>query len=209
MLKLDLSKQLKSYFSASSKPAIIDIAAAQYLSICGKGDPSETAFSKAIEALYSTAYAIKFAYKAAGSDFVVSKLEGLWWFDENKYAGKSPSNAALEVPRSEWQYRLLIMLPSFVTADAVNIAQQTVGNKKGIQLAKTCELFEMTEGKVVQMMHVGPFATEPETIQQIMLFCEKEKLGKNGHHHEIYLSDFRKTEPAKLKTILREPVRPL
>ena len=76
-----------------------------------------------------------------------------------------------------------------------------------LQLAKQVEFFEMTEGKCVQMLHVGPFSTEPETLKQIGAFIDENKFGRNGLHHEIYLSDFRKTEPEKLKTILREPVK--
>jgi len=207
MEKLDLAKQLKSYFTATTTPKLVDIPEARYLSICGKGDPSEKAFSNRIEALYSTAYTIKFAFKARSKDFVVSKLEGLWWFDEEQYAGKSPVNASVQVPRSEWYYRLLIMLPDYVTQEAVADAKQTVIEKKGIGLANEAELFIMAEGKCVQMLHVGPFSDEPESIKRIMEFSDTHKLTKNGHHHEIYLSDFRKTEEAKLKTILREPVK--
>lgn len=207
MEKLDLTKKHKAYFTAKTKPELIDIEPAQYLSILGKGDPNEDAFAKNIEAIYSTAYALKFIYKAKEKDFVVSKLEALWWFDEEKYPGMNMANCAVEVPRSEWSYRLLVRLPEYVQEADVPTAIQTVITKKNIELAKQVEYFSMTEGKCVQMLHVGSFATEPETLQQILAFCEQNKLGKNGLHHEIYLSDFRKTAPEKLKTILREPVK--
>lgn len=207
MEKLDLAKKYKTYFTAKTKPEIVEIEPAQYISITGKGDPSGEAFAAYIEALYSTAYTLKFACKAGGNDFVVSKLEGLWWYDENKYAGKNMSNAPVDIPRSEWEYRLLIRLPDFVTQNDLEASKETVMAKKNNPLVNRVELYTMSEGKCVQILHIGPFATEPETLQQIMAFTTANKLGRNGLHHEIYLSDFRKTAPEKLKTILREPVK--
>ncbi len=207
MDKLDLTKKYKTYYTAKTKPELVQIEGAQFISICGKGDPNDKPFSDNIEALYSTAYTLKFIYKAIEKDFVVSKLEGLWWFDEAKYTGKDMVTTTVEVPRSEWEYRLLIRLPDFVTEQELEKAKETVLSKKGIQLAKHIEFHEMTEGKCVQMLHLGPFSTEPATLKQIQNFCETNALTKNGFHHEIYLSDFRKTESDKLKTILREPVK--
>ena len=207
MEKLDLSKKYKTYFTAKTKPEIVEIEPAQFISIAGKGDPSDKLFADKIEALYSTAYTLKFTYKAKGKDFGVSKLEGLWWFDEKKFAGKTIVNASVEVPRSEWEYRLLIMLPDFINNHHdLEKAKETIIAKKGIQLVRQIEYFTMNEGKSVQMLHVGPFSAEPETLQQIGNFMGANKLNRNGLHHEIYLSDFRKTSPEKLKTILREPV---
>lgn len=207
MEKLDLTKKYKTYYSAKAKPEIVTIEKALFLSICGKGDPSGKDFAERIEALYPTAYALKFACKAMEKDFVVSKLEGLWWFDEKKYANKTITTASVEVPRSEWNYRLLIRLPDFVTKKDVDKAIEKVKKEKNIPLTSQLEFFTMTEGKCVQMLHVGPYSTEPETLQQMKVFMDSKGLGRNGLHHEIYLSDFRKTAPEKLKTILRDPVR--
>jgi len=205
MDKLDLTKKYKTYFTAKAKPELVTIENAQFISIQGKGDPSQQPFADRIEALYATAYTIKFIYKAQNSDFTVSKLEGLWWFNENRYPGKTIETAT-EVPRSEWEYRLLIRMPDFISEHDVETAAATVKDKKGIQLAGEVKYYSMTEGKSIQMVHVGPFSTEPESLKQIAAFAEANKLKKNGLHHEIYLSDFRKTAPEKLKTILREPV---
>jgi hypothetical protein len=207
MSKLDLTKQYKSYFTAKTKPELVEIERAQYISICGKGDPSEKPFADRIETLYSTAYTLKFACKAKDQDFVVSKLEGLWWYDEERFSGNTMLDTPTAVPRSESEYRLLIRLPDFVAAPDLEKAKEAVTAKKNNPLVKELEFFTLTEGKCVQMLHVGPFSTEPETLQQIGEFIAANKLGRNGLHHEIYLSDFRKTEPAKLKTILREPVK--
>lgn len=205
MDKLDLTKQYKSYYSAKSKPELVDIEPAQYLSILGQGDPSGTEFANNISALYTVAYVIKFMCKAEGKDFVVAKLEGLWWYDEDKYKDASITDAPTLIPRSEWYYRLLIRLPDFVNAAHIAMGITTATEKKGIALAKEVELYLIAAHKAVQMLHIGPFDKEPETLVQIMSFMQENNLPKGGLHHEIYLSDFRKTAPDKLKTILREP----
>jgi hypothetical protein len=207
MEKLDLTKKYKTYFTAKTKPELVEIGKANFISITGKGDPSDKAFVDRIEALYPVAYAIKFDFKAKDKDFVVSKLEGLWWFDEKKFSNMTIANAPTEVPRSEWEYRLLIRLPDFVTKKDFEKAVKTVSEKKNVRLVQELEYFTMTEGKSIQVLHVGPYSTEPETLKEIAKFAEDNKLAKNGLHHEIYLSDFRKTKPEKLKTILREPVK--
>lgn len=207
MEKLDLTKKYKSYYTAKTKPETVDIDDAQYLSIIGKGDPSDKLFAENIEALYSVAYTIKFSFKALNKDFVVAKLEGLWWYDENKYKNVGIVDSPKQIPRSEWEYRLLIRMPDFVNKIDINDAIKIVIDKKWIQKAKLIELFKMTEGKVVQMLHVGPFDKEQETLQVMTEYIKENKFSRNGLHHEIYLSDFRKTESSKLKTILREPIK--
>jgi hypothetical protein len=205
--KLDLTKKYKSYFSAKTKPAVVEIEKANFISIQGKGDPNERPFAERIETMYPVAYAIKFAFKEKGKDFTVSKLEGLWWYDEKKYKSTSMTDTTVEIPRSEWEYRLLIRLPDFVTKKDVEKAIVSVAAKKKLALVNELEFFEMNEGKSVQILHVGPFSTEPETLKVIAAFIDENKFERNGLHHEIYLSDFRKTKPEKLKTILREPVK--
>lgn len=207
MEKIDLAKLHKAYYTAKPQPELVTIEAADFLSITGKGDPSSAEYAETIQALYATAYAVKFMYKADNKDFTVAKLEGLWWFDNAQYGNVSMEDAPLKIPRSEWEYRMLIRMPDFVTEGAISDAKQQVINKKGIALANTVELFAMNEGLCIQMLHVGPFNTEPESLQQIKEFSVANRLLKNGLHHEIYLSDFRKTAPEKLKTILREPVK--
>lgn len=207
MEKFDLTKLHKTYFSAKTVPEIVDIEAACYLSILGKGDPSSEAFAADIQALYPVAYAIKFACKEVGKDFTVSKLEGQWWFDEQKFGAPTLPEAPQKVPRSEWEYRLLIRMPDFVDAKMVASAVASVISKKKMPTAARVHFFEMTEGKCVQMLHVGAFADEPVSLQKMLDFMLGQGMLKNGLHHEIYLSDFRKTAPEDLKTILREPFK--
>jgi hypothetical protein len=207
MEKLDLARQYKAYYTATSKPALINIEAAKYLYVLGKGDPSHPGYAATLQALYASAYGIKFWYKARKQDFVVAKLEGQWWFDESEYKGVGAADAPKQIPRSEWYYRMLIRLPEYVTEEIILKITDEVAVKKQIALAKQVRLFEMQEGKCVQMLHVGPFYKEPESLLLIQQFCEAHQLQKNGLHHEIYLSDFNKTPPEKLRTILREPVK--
>ncbi len=207
MEKLDLTKKHKAYYQATENPEIVEIEPAQFLSIGGKGDPDGEAFTDNVQALYATAYAIKFVFKKQDKDFVVAKLEGLWWFDETNYAGLSITESSLKVPRSEWEYRLLIRLPDYVSVADVQRGIETVLSKKSLTLARKVEFYEMSEGKCVQMMHLGPFSTEPESLERMDVVMRANSFAKNGYHHEIYLSDPRKTIPEKLKTILREPVK--
>ncbi|MBT1704325.1 GyrI-like domain-containing protein [Chryseosolibacter indicus] len=207
MDKLDLTKKFKSYYHAKTKPEIVEIEPAQFLSIKGKGDPSEAEFISKIQALYATAYTIKFIYKSKGKDFVVPKLEGLWRFDESLSNNTTISETPKAIPRSEWQYQLLIRMPDYVNNRTIINAALQVVEKKKIEEAENVHLLNLHEGKCIQILHVGPFHREPETLQLIQDFSNKHQLLKNGLHHEIYLSDFRKTPPDKLKTILREPVR--
>lgn len=207
MEKLDLTKKYKSYYTAKTQPQLVEIEKAPFLSIVGKGDPSGQAFADRVQALYATAYTIKFIFKGQDKDFGVPKLEGQWWYDQVRYAGLTMDGAPKAVPRQEWEYRLLIRLPDFVDRQDVASASEAVATKKDIGLAREIILLEMSEGKSVQMLHVGPFDKEPETLKKINAFIQENGLQQNGLHHEIYLSDFRKTSPEKLKTILREPVK--
>ncbi len=199
MSKLDLVKEFKSYYGANNKPEIVEFEGILYLSIEGKGEPAGEVFTKALEALYPLAYGVKKICKSQGKDFGVPKLEGLWWVKSNK--------PALEVPRSEWFWKLLIRMPDFATSEIVNNAKEEVFKKKSLDLIKEIKFETMDEGKCVQIMHIGPYATEPETIQKMKKFIKENKFNESGLHHEIYLSDPRKTAPEKMKTILRQPIK--
>lgn len=207
MDKLDLTKKYKTYYTAKPKPELVEIEEAVCLAIRGKGDPSEQAFEQCVQAMYAVAYTLKFACKERGADFAVAKLQGQWWYDEDKYAGISMQDAPARIPRSEWEYRLLIRMPDYITQQDLDSAINKVVEKKGITLARELSLYRLSEGKCVQMLHVGPYATEIDTLLVMKEYMEQHNLKRNGLHHEIYLSDMRKTAPEKLKTILREPVK--
>jgi hypothetical protein len=206
MEKLDLTKHYRSYYTASRKPELVTIEPARYLSITGKGDPSSKEYGEKIEAFYSTVYTLKFMYKALGQDFAVAKLEGLWWYDEALYGGVSMADAPVKIPRKEWCYRMLIRIPDFAEAGVLQQAIEKVIDNKRILQAANVHVYEKEGERAVQMLHIGPFNNEPETLAQIFAFMKEHQLERGGRHHEIYLSDFRKTAPEKLRTILREPV---
>ncbi|KAA0992268.1 GyrI-like domain-containing protein [Dyadobacter aurulentus] len=207
MKKLDLTQHYKAYYNADESPQLVDIEKAQFISITGKGDPAEQEYADKLQALYATAYAIKFLCKSEGKDFVVPKLQGQWSFDDSAYKNVSMEEAPALVPRSVWEYRMLIRMPDFVNENLLKAAVQTVTVKKKIRLAADVEFYQMQEGKAVQMLHVGPFSTEIQSLKKMQSFMTAHNLQKNGLHHEIYLSDFRKVAPEKLRTILREPVK--
>lgn len=197
--KIDLVKENKMYYTAKTKPQIVEFSEMLYLTVEGSGEPAGKNFTEAIQVLYPFAYGIKGICKKSGKDFAVAKLEGLWWVKSNK--------PALEVPRKEWHWKLLIQLPDFVTSEIVESARLETIKKKKIDLLEDVRFEKITEGKCVQALHTGPYATEPETIAEMKKVMELNDFVENGLHHEIYLSDPRKTPPQKMKTILRQPVK--
>ena len=206
MEKLDLKKKYKPYYTAAKKPELREIEAAQYVSICGQGDPDSKVYTDKVQALFSVAYTLKFASKQEGKDFVVPKLEGLWWFDDAKYGQISLGEAPQLIPRSEWYWRMMIRMPEFVGPQALTAAVDMVWKKKQLPLAREVEWFARSPERVVQILHVGPFEREPETLRILQQFVEERGLKKAGYHHEIYLSDINRVDPEKWRTILREPV---
>ncbi len=199
MDKIDLTRQYRSYYTATTAPALVTLAdQAVYAAIGGAGEPGGDAFTGAVSALYPVAYAVKAASKQQGRDFGVPKLEGLWWVVDER--------PALDVPRDEWHWQLLIRLPDFIDEAALAAARQTVAEKKRIAAARGVELLRLAEGECAQVLHVGPYADEAATVATLHGFIGSAGLKPRGLHHEIYLSDPAKTAPEKMRTILRQPV---
>ncbi|MEV6522457.1 GyrI-like domain-containing protein [Longispora sp. NPDC051575] len=182
--KVDLVRSDRGYFTATASPEVREFDTCIYAAVDGVGAPGGPEYVAALEALYPAAYGAKKRARAAGRDFTVSKLEGLWWVESD--------GPPLEVPREEWHWTLLIRLPEFVTPDLVT------GGARFLRL---------TEGRAVQVLHTGPFATEPETLARMEEFMAARGLAHSGRHHEIYLTDPRRTAPERQRTILRQPVR--
>ena len=197
--KLDLKKKHKTLFAPKNIPQIVEIPPLSYLMIDGEGAPESTAFGDAISALYSTAYAIKFACKARKGDFVVPPLEALWWADDMA--------AFVAGQRDQWRWTAVIMQPDFVDQDDLAAAHATLlKKKKRTPDHDRLRLATLEEGTVVQVMHLGPFSEEGPVIADMHAFAEAEGYRLTGKHHEIYLSDLRRTPPEKLKTVLRQPL---
>ena len=208
---LDLKKQLKEFYQPSAKkPALIDVPRFQFAMIDGaieKGsEPGKSpAFQEATQALYGIAYTLKFMLKKRKTnaiDYPVMALEGLWWVTDGKFDITVKDN---------WHYTLMILQPDVITKDVFAEGLEQVRKKRGDSpsLAKL-RLDHFTEGLCVQMMHIGPYAAEPATIELMRASIAengyRDRVGPTGKHHEIYLGDPRKADPSKLKTVLRHPV---
>jgi len=199
--KLDLKKVDKNYYSAKRNPELIDLDAYYYLSISGKSSPESSQFLEAIEKLYAVAHNIKFTCKAEDIDFVVPKLEGYWWIE----GGFEVQHKFTQTPRTEWNWKMVVRMPDFVEGDHFYRACRKL-ECKGIPFEGV--KFELiNEGLSMQALHVGSYEEEESTILDMFRFLEENNLEINGYHHEIYLSDPRRTQEEKLKTILRYAVK--
>ncbi len=194
--KIDFKKRDKKFYLPSQKPELIEIPEMNFMTIDGVGDPNGPEFQNAIAALYSLSYAIKMSPRAGENfagyyDYGVAPLEGLW-----------DGGAA----RADWTWTAMIRQPEFVTDDVFAWALKKVAAKKLEIDFSQAKLQKFAEGKCVQIMHVGPFATEKKSFDKMHEFraAHDLQLLSKIHHHEIYISDFRKTAPEKLKTVLRQ-----
>ncbi len=201
MEKLDLFKHFKKEYAAKKKPMIVDIGHARYLSIEGVGAPGDDIFTDKVGALYAMAYTIKMTRKNKGlQDYVICKLECLYLFDDENADFSS-------VDKNEWKWRLLIRTPDFVSQQELNSAAAALVEKGKTVSVKKVTLFSDIEGKCLQMLHIGPYDQEQETIKLMLNFGKQHNLQSNGNHHEIYISDPRRVPAERLKTIIRLPVR--
>ena len=200
--KLDLLKAHRLDYAQPREPTLLEIAPARYLAIDGVGGPGEQVFQDKVGGLYGMAYTLKFASKFAGRDYTVCRLETLYGLD-----GQDAADLA-QLPREEWRWRMLIRVPDFLTDDDL-VAAQTSLREKGKEGDSADVRFEsLDEGSCVQILHVGPYDQETATIARMDAFREANDLEKHLSHHEIYLNDPRRIPPERLKTILRQPVRP-
>jgi hypothetical protein len=202
MEKLDLRKRLAHLYRPSPREVIeVDVPPMDFLMIDGQGDPNTSeSYAQAVEALFAVAYALKFAVKKGpiAIDYGVMPLEGLWWADD--------MSSFTVGDRSNWRWTMMIMQPDFVTAELVDrvVVQAEKKNLAALPLMRY-ETFD--EGLSAQIMHVGPFSEEAATIEQVHDFIERTGHSLSGKHHEVYLTDIRKADPANWKTVIRQPMR--
>ncbi|MFQ5753710.1 MAG: GyrI-like domain-containing protein [bacterium] len=201
MPKLDLKKQLHHLYNPSKKEVtIVDVPEMNFLMIDGKGDPNTSeAYQQAIEALFSVSYTLKFMIKkgATAIDYAVMPLEGLWWAEDRSQFSTENKDA--------WLWTAMIMQPEYVTKELFEEAKVQAAKKKELPALPLLRFEAFYEGKAAQILHIGPFAEEGATIEKIHNFIHKQGHELKGKHHEIYLSDFRRTAPEKLRTIIRQP----
>ncbi len=203
MQKIDLRKEWKHLYKPSPKKVeIVDVPQMNFLMIDGRGDPNTSQeFQEAVEALFGVSYTAKFMVKKGETavDYSVMPLEGLWWMDDM---------AEFSIDRKhEWKWTTMIMQPEYVSADFLQAAMAQVEKKKNPAALSKLRFESYHEGESAQIMHIGPFAEEGPTIAKIHQFIEDNGYALSGKHHEIYLSDFRKAAPEKLKTVIRQPLK--
>ncbi|MBT2325881.1 GyrI-like domain-containing protein [Variovorax paradoxus] len=202
MEKIDFKKTLKLLYNPpAGEFASVEVPLMQFVKVDGEGDPNTVpAYRSAVEWLYGVSYAAKFAAKAAlGKDYVVPPVEGLWWADDSK--------TFITREKDQWRWTMMIMVPDFVTRDIFENAVAKTSGKLG-QSPQSLRLELYGEGLSLQTLHVGGYDEEGPVLARLHgEVMPNMGMAFNGPHHEIYLSDPRKTESAKLKTILRQPVK--
>ncbi len=204
--KLDYKKEYKELYMPKNKPAKIQVPSMNFIMIDGGGDPNGQEYNDAVSAIYGLAFTIKMSKMGKKDiegyfEYVVPPLEGLWWCDERGFD---------LFKRDNWKWTSMIRQPEFVTKEVFEWAVSECMIKKPELKVSNARLESFEEGLCVQMMHLGPYSTEPETVNIMKKFMEENGLKDDTwdvrKHHEIYLSDPRKTASEKLKTVLRHPV---
>ena len=201
--KIDFKKDLDAYRATAREFRIVEVPPLHYLMIDGHGDPNTSAmFTLAVEALYPVAYTLKFASKKElGRDYVVMPLEGLWWAEDM-------ATFTTVRDKSRWDWTLMIMVPGWLDQDLFSVAVAKTGAKGNPDRLDEVRLEPLSEGRCVQTLHIGSYDQEAELLALMHQdFIPTHGLRMVGKHHEIYLSDRRRTAPDKLRTILRQPVR--
>ena len=208
-MPFDFKKEYKEFYLPKNKPQIVNVPKANYIAIRGQGNPNEEggAYQRAISVLYAVAYTLKMSYKteyiiAGFFEYVVPPLEGFWW--QNGIHGVDYSK------KDEFNWISIIRLPDFITRENFDWAVKTASEKKKIDCSKA-EFLTIEEGLCVQIMHFGSYDDEPASLEKMDKYLEENGYEKDFSdtrlHHEIYLSDPRKSTPDKMKTVIRHPIK--
>jgi hypothetical protein len=205
MITLDLRKQFKHLYQPSAKKfSIVDVPQFNFLMIDGTGDPNTSQdYGDALEALYGLSYTLKFGVKLGKYgkkkyDYPVMALEGLWWLDDMR---------DFSTRKDEWKWTMMMMSGCIITPDEVELARADLIEKKNPVAASKIRFESYHEGLSAQIMYFGPYADEGPTIQRLHDFIRESGHQLRGKHHEIYMSDPRRTAPEKLKTVIRQPMK--
>ena len=208
-MAFDFKKEYKEFYMPKNKPEIVNVPTANYIAVRGKGNPNtpDGEYQQAISVLYAVAYTLKMSYKTDYKiegffEYVVPPLEGFWWQDN--VDGVDYGN------KDSFNWISVIRLPDFVTKKDFEWAVETATQKKKLDCSNA-EFLTIDEGLCVQIMHIGPFDNEPETVAIMDAFLEENgyenDINENRLHHEIYMSDARKVAPEKWKTVIRHPIK--
>ena len=199
--KIDFKKAIGAYRARRGRFEIVDVPELRYLMVDGHGDPNTGAFTEAAEALYPLAYRLKFASRRTlGRDYVVMPLEALWWANDME-------SFTTARDKSRWYWTLMIMVPDWIDQAMFASAREETAARSSPPRLPDVRLGSLAEGRCVQTLHVGSYDDETETLARMHDgFIPANGLRMTGRHHEIYLSDARRVAPARLRTILRQPV---
>jgi hypothetical protein len=206
MEKIDLRKTYKNLYTPSANAVqLVEVPAFTFVMIDGAIEPSlgpgsSPAFQEAMQALYGASFTLKFAAKQRKEnpiDYSVMALEGLWWIEEGEFDIHKKDN---------WKYRLMIIQPEFITQEVFQDALRVVKRKNSSASVDKLRLERFAEGLCMQILHIGPYATEPVTVEKMDAFAAQNGYHKVGMHHEIYLGNPLRADPEKLKTVLRHGV---
>ena len=208
-MAFDFKKEYKEFYMPKNKPAIVTVPKANYIAVRGKGNPNEEggAYQKAISVLYAVAYTLKMSYKTDYKidgffEYVVPPLEGFWWQEDVK--GVDYGN------KDSFNWISVIRLPDFITKENFDWAVSTATKKKKLDCS-SAEFLTIDEGLCVQIMHIGSFDDEPESVAKMDAYLVEKgyenDLNDTRLHHEIYMSDARKVAPEKWKTVIRYPIK--
>lgn len=201
-MKIDFKKEIAGYAARCGRFQVVTVPPLQFLMIDGHGDPNTSpAYQDALATLYPVAYALKvFSKITLGRDHSVMPLEGLWW-------SESMASFTTDRDKSRWDWTMMIMVPDWITDEYYEQAKKTVARKGGAPRLEDLRLEQFDEGLSVQTLHVGSFDSEAPVLEQLHGHVIPEQgLRMTGRHHEIYLSDARRTAADRLRTILRQPV---
>lgn len=201
-MKTDFKRQIPTYTARRGTFEVVTVPAMQFLMLDGDGDPNtSTAYADSLATIYPVAYTLKFRSKGdLGRDYTVMPLEALWWADD-----MATFTSARD--KSRWSWTLLNMVPDWIAAEHLETARRVVERKGGAPALEALRLERFDEGLAVQTLHVGSYDDEGPVLEAMHHdVIPAQGLRMTGRHHEIYLSDPRRTAPAKLRTILRQPV---
>ena len=197
---VDIKKERKELYNPSSRQVTeVDVPPLPFLMVDGSGDPNTSEeYRQAVDVLYSVSYALKFMVKKQHpqQDYTVAPLEGLWWTGDEQLDFRD---------KTKWLWTMMISQPSFITVEIVDMAKQEAAKKKDLPALNNLRFATFAEGRAAQILYVGPFADEGPTIERIHAHIHAQGHALTGKHHEIYLSDPRRTAPEKLKTVIRQP----
>ncbi|SNT09884.1 GyrI-like domain-containing protein [Rhodococcoides kyotonense] len=202
-MKVDFKKTLDAYTAQRNRFRVVDVPPMQYSMVDGHGDPNTSKdYADALAALYPVAYTVKFASKRdLGRDYVVTPLEALWWADDME-------SFTTNRDKSQWHWTAMIMVPDWIEKAMFDDAVTSVTKKRNPIGISRIRLETMHEGRCVQTLHVGSYDDEALVLDELhSRYLPDAGLEMTGKHHEIYLSDPRRVEPSRLRTILRQPVR--